>query len=235
MTPTPDPTWTELAAQLLETADPAAQARLIDQMHAAYLAAPSPLAGTTPSGLPYPSPTDPIAQGADAIRSLAEALEQPRILKRFYTPVSVTLTTANVNLPGVTMDLAVKAGQKFNVIAKVLAWNAASGNPKTATFRIAENGVNLAPTGTFSLPFIVGSSGASCFVEVPRTAAADGVLTYTVGGMANAASSCTVTECALEAISMPAGSTQAMAETSEEDLLAMEEALRAERSAAGVE
>jgi hypothetical protein len=46
---------------------------LADELHARYLALPR--AGATPAGLPYPSPTDPIAQGADAIRALAEAID----------------------------------------------------------------------------------------------------------------------------------------------------------------
>jgi len=33
--------------------------------------------GTTPQGLPYPEPTDPIAGGADAIKNLAAAVNQP--------------------------------------------------------------------------------------------------------------------------------------------------------------
>jgi hypothetical protein len=31
--------------------------------------------GTTPNGFPYPEPTDPVAQGADAIRDLATAVD----------------------------------------------------------------------------------------------------------------------------------------------------------------
>lgn len=31
--------------------------------------------GTTPNGYPYPEPTDPVAQGATAIRSLAEKVD----------------------------------------------------------------------------------------------------------------------------------------------------------------
>lgn len=33
--------------------------------------------GTTPQGLPYPEPTDPIADGATAIKNLAAAVNQP--------------------------------------------------------------------------------------------------------------------------------------------------------------
>lgn len=41
-----------------------------------------PRSGTTTGGLPYPSPSDPIAQGADAIKALAEALN-PGVFKAY--------------------------------------------------------------------------------------------------------------------------------------------------------
>jgi hypothetical protein len=226
--------WAELAAQLVAETDPAKRAQLVDAMHAAYLATPSPLAGTTPFGLPYPSPTDPIAQGADAIRALAEALEVPRSLKRFYTPITYTLTTASVALPSLTMALDVKAGQKYNVIARIRAWNSSSGASRTATFRMIENGVNLTPTATYAMVFVAGSTALECIVEIPRVAAADGTMTYQVGGMASVNSTCTVTEGALEAISMPGSSSQELA-VGEEGIAAIEDALRAERAASGVE
>ena len=33
------------------------------------------MSGTTPNGLPYPDPTDPLTEGADAIRALAESVD----------------------------------------------------------------------------------------------------------------------------------------------------------------
>jgi hypothetical protein len=227
--------WAQLRAQLAGETDPKKQRRIIDRMHAAYLDAPSQLAGATPSGLPYPSPTDPIAQGADAIRALAEALDVPRELGRAYTPITYTLTTASVALPGLSLAVNVKAGQKYNVVARINAWNSSSGASRTATFRLIENGVNLTPTATYAMVFVSGSTANACFVEVPRTAAADGVMTYTVGGMASVNSTCTVTDGVIEAISMPGSSSQEMAATSEEDLLAIEQELAALRAAAGVE
>lgn len=70
----PGESWAELAGELAAETDPGAQRDLVERLHAAYLATPSPLGGTTGAGLPYPSPTDPIAGGADAIRALAEAV-----------------------------------------------------------------------------------------------------------------------------------------------------------------
>jgi hypothetical protein len=50
---------------------------LREELFAAYLAgrAASLFGGTTPAGLPWPAPTDPVAAGADAIRALAEAVD----------------------------------------------------------------------------------------------------------------------------------------------------------------
>ena len=45
------------------------------------------MSGTTPIlGLPYPDPTDPLAEGADAIKALAEAVD---------TGISQRLTNAD--------------------------------------------------------------------------------------------------------------------------------------------
>lgn len=40
------------------------------------------MGGITPGGLPYPSPTEPVAQGADAIRALAEAIDTLRLVPK---------------------------------------------------------------------------------------------------------------------------------------------------------
>jgi hypothetical protein len=54
---------------------------------------------TTAGGLPYPVPTDPVAQGADAIRALAEAID-----RHFLTGAFTGNTAANgvltVTFPG---------------------------------------------------------------------------------------------------------------------------------------
>lgn len=66
---TPDAEYLDLLRRL--RANPSRE--LADEVHARYLALPR--GGTTPSGLPYPSPTDPVAAGADAIRALAESTD----------------------------------------------------------------------------------------------------------------------------------------------------------------
>ena len=46
------------------------------------------MSGTTTHGLPYPSPSDPLAQGAAAIQALAEGIE-----KRGFIQAGSTVTT----------------------------------------------------------------------------------------------------------------------------------------------
>lgn len=46
---------------------------ILERLHATYLELVR--GGVTPTGLPYPAPTDPLSEGADAIRALAEAVD----------------------------------------------------------------------------------------------------------------------------------------------------------------
>ena len=75
------------------------RAALVEQLHARYLqlrdADVNPLGGTTPAGYPYPTPTDPLAAGADAIRALAESIAtQPRVPLSGYSAVWQPFTAA---------------------------------------------------------------------------------------------------------------------------------------------
>jgi hypothetical protein len=198
-------TWAQIAAEIEGASSADEQRALFDDLFAAYLADPR---ATTPSGLPYPAPTDPIAQGADAIRNLAQALETPRVIAYALTSGSgVTLpgTASFTAIPFATLSFPVTAGQKYVIRAVVTVVNAASGNSKTATVRLVENGVAMAPSiqNTFSSLFVVGSSASSCQIAGPRTAAAAGTIKYDLQGYANAASSVTIAECELSAISIP--------------------------------
>lgn len=70
---TPDPQYVQLQQQTAAAAadgDPTDE--LVEQLHARYLQLLR--GGQTTDGYPYPDPTDPLAEGADAIRALAEAL-----------------------------------------------------------------------------------------------------------------------------------------------------------------
>lgn len=67
-------------------------APLYDELHAAYLAAPR--GGTTTSQkLPYPDPTDPVANGANAIRALAEAVDAHGVKVYHGDPISATIAS----------------------------------------------------------------------------------------------------------------------------------------------
>jgi hypothetical protein len=68
-TPPPDPTPEE-HVHPPEELDPTPPPGL-EQLPSAL----EPRAGQTPNGLPYPSPNEPVAQGAAAIQSLAEAVD----------------------------------------------------------------------------------------------------------------------------------------------------------------
>jgi hypothetical protein len=71
-----DPEYLALLLRLKE-AEPGSPeaAQLVEQLHERYVEVIG-FGGTTAAGLPYPLPTDPVAEGADAIRSLAEAVER---------------------------------------------------------------------------------------------------------------------------------------------------------------
>ncbi|MCL1871943.1 MAG: hypothetical protein FWF90_16225 [Promicromonosporaceae bacterium] len=73
----PDPEWVDLRNQILQldtegTPDPDQRAQLEQELFDRYVAIQR--GGTTSGGLPYPDPLDPAAEGADAIRALAEAV-----------------------------------------------------------------------------------------------------------------------------------------------------------------
>jgi len=86
----PDPQYVALYQRLRDdTLPPAERADLVEQLHTRYLELLR--GGKTTGGLPYPDPTDPVAEGADAIRSLAEAID-PR------TPAAWAGGQATVNV-----------------------------------------------------------------------------------------------------------------------------------------
>jgi hypothetical protein len=70
----------------------------------------------TPHGLPYPLPSEPVAEGAQAIRDLAEALDITRL---FYLRLAVSAdyatTGAWASIPGANFTLP-EAGTYFFVV-----------------------------------------------------------------------------------------------------------------------
>jgi hypothetical protein len=205
-------TWSELAVELVKATTDADRRRIADEMHAAYLDEPSLLAGTTGGGLPYPSPVDPVAQGADAIRALAEAIDtklltHPQTLQYKFLPVSYTCTTAFANVPNALLTIDVKAGWTYIVKASLTVYNAGSGSSRNVSLRLTENGTALSST-VFASPFISASSANTDVVSSQRSAAADATLTYQVQASCTAASSCTITDFTGEIILIPPAAAQ---------------------------
>lgn len=138
----PDPEYVALKTQLaqLDADDPAAAA-IAEELHTVYLGL---LRGaTTPAGYPYPDPTDPIAEGADAIRALAEALTSRTVEK---------ITTAGGPVGGVTAPTSSypEGWSIFGLSAAQSAaggWNRPQGGSYVLTFRV------LGSTATLQIQF----------------------------------------------------------------------------------
>jgi hypothetical protein len=86
--------YEDILVEVRRTPAGAKRDALIEKLHAVYLDLKS---GTTTSGLPYPSPTDPVAQGADAIRSLAEAVDS----HMYGMVIAGGLATGNTDVNGI--------------------------------------------------------------------------------------------------------------------------------------
>lgn len=124
-----------------------------------------PLAGTTPGGLPYPSPTDPIAQGADAIRNLATAVEAKAMMQwTTYVPTwSGDSGTPNLGTGGALGGLYRQTGAKAFEFAVRLyvgtgnvppsgSWRWQLPAPASAVLPFPVNGVvELPGTGRYPL------------------------------------------------------------------------------------
>lgn len=94
----PDPQYVAIRQSIEDAlaADPSADVTtLVEQLHARY--GEIVRGGNTTDGYPYPSPTDPLMEGADAIRSLAEALAA-RTVTRTYTPANAAALMAGYPL-----------------------------------------------------------------------------------------------------------------------------------------
>jgi len=114
--------------------------------------------GSTPIyGLPYPEPTDPVANGAADIRGLAEAVE-PRLSSLNGAVTALTgqgykghaysavthpgIAAAEVNLNGMRVDWVVEAGHQYLIVS-------------TCTYNVDAGGIlvqrNVAGNGTFGV------------------------------------------------------------------------------------
>jgi hypothetical protein len=97
-----DPEYAALLATLYDAEESGAPTEeLVAALHARYLeVAPAAVAA---NGLPYPLPTDPVAQGADAIRALAEAIILPRGAMIVGNGITMTGSPAVVIPGGLTL------------------------------------------------------------------------------------------------------------------------------------
>jgi hypothetical protein len=192
MTNAPDPQLESLYQQMM-TAAPGDLAALADEAFARYQDIMGPRAGTTPSGLPYPSPTDPVSQGADAIRNLATALDIPRTLVHRFTPVTMTLGINSAVVPNSYFNLSLKAGQSVVVRATANLNNSVSGGARTATLRALRDGGVPAGwlNGVFAIPWVAGSTTTTCILLNAYTAPADETWELSLTAWANVANAVT--------------------------------------------
>jgi len=85
--------------------------------------------GTTPGGLPYPEPTDPIAQGADAIKNLATAIDnriQTGTLTVSTSGSPITFSPAFATVPVVIANPAAAIGFPRYVAASAVTTTGAT-------------------------------------------------------------------------------------------------------------
>lgn len=124
----------------------------------------SPLAGTTPLGLPYPSPSDPVAQGAANIQALATAVDT--LLARL-SPIASVLLAA----PAATIDFPAIPAAGFTALRLVLslrADNAAAANQAAIRFN-----------GDAGNNYVSAASVLGSYIALaPIPAAASGVATF---------------------------------------------------------
>jgi len=111
--------------------------------------------GTTPNGLPYPEPTDPVAQGAAAIKALAEAVD-PRVGARAIATGQATLTSITPNTLA-TLAVSFPAGRFTAAPLVFVSLNAANvhGCTPAAATAITASGFTLngaRTTGNANIP-----------------------------------------------------------------------------------
>jgi hypothetical protein len=142
----------------------------------------------TPRGLPYPLPTEPVAEGAQAIRNLAEAVDaQLGGGEKVYQPCTSDVSTAVPASPGAQFYnfpaatyVAVK--HYLELFFPVIRANAAG----TLYWVLMEGGTPVAGAGTagVDIPNISGGFGVTVALRIPFTPTA-GSHTYAVNWVGN--------------------------------------------------
>lgn len=105
-----------------QAGDTALAAALDEQIYAGYLELTR--GGTTPRGLPWPSPVDPLWEGADAIRALAEAVDaQTTAIYAAIAARPQTEARSVVVTPGPSGNLTIQFLRAFAAPPIVVATN----------------------------------------------------------------------------------------------------------------
>lgn len=142
----------------------------------------------TAKGLPYPTPSDPVAQGASAIQALAEAVDAQLAGKEIvYQPCTADASMAVPASPGAPFYnfpaasyLAVK--HYIELFFPTVRANAVS----TLYFALAESGVLVPglPVAGVDVPNVSGGFGVVVALRIPFTPTA-GNHTYSVNWIGN--------------------------------------------------
>lgn len=110
---------------------------------------------TTPQGLPYPLPTEPVAEGAAAIRALAEALDaRPRTA---VGASAVFVYSANDQNHRIYVPAITKAWSDFDAIANVFPSGGYVLVPVTGRYLVHVEVANPTP-GVLSVGAIINDS-----------------------------------------------------------------------------
>lgn len=195
----PDPQLESLYARLQDAAiNPADTAQLVEEAHARYLDITA-LAAVSNGGLPYPVPTDPISQGADAIRALAEAIDKQMPVRHFGYQYAIAgsgaawiVPAAITDVPNSSITVPLVAGQKYTVKFTANIGNPGSGSDRTVILRILAAGTNIL-SNTYTVPYVTSSSSfVTASIVTSQTAATTGNVTFVLQAQGSAASAVSI-------------------------------------------
>ena len=154
--------------------------------------------GTTAGGMPYPEPTDPVAQGAAAIKALAEAVDSTPLGIVGYAQMIVNQTgiTVAVELAGVAATFTTVAARRYKLTGYTpSAWSSVSTNAVALSIRnggtqVGSSSIEPASASTLGNSITVTTivTGLSGSVTLKLWGARSGTGTVTVAG--NSGSPC---------------------------------------------
>ena len=141
------------------------------------------MTGTTALlGLPYPDPTDPLAQGADAIKALAQSVEDRAAPTVIYAPgVALTGGGAFANIQALTIPAAPYARGVMFTSRFLVAFNGGAG----WTVSLRDGTANLAST-TYSAGDITAGRQATVILTAVYNLPAGVAKTFDVSSAGSA-------------------------------------------------